>query len=276
MKVAYTCWTWLINHQDNHKFEFEQSLKEVSYLGYEAVENFAFITDYYDWNAEEVKGLLDKYGLEMANLYHHYRGTDAESYELDYTKGVKYFDFMKKLGAKYMNLQAVMWRDAPNDRPTDRDEILRYAELSNRLGKAAKEEGIIPCFHPHANTNIFREDEVDLYLDNTDPKLVWFCLDTAHTLLGGMDPVAAAKKYASRVGYVHLKDVDPDVNLNPEWPMHRFRPLGQGTVDFRGVYEALKAGGYDGVLCVEQDRQPVCNFHSAMISRQYIQNVLGL
>ena len=71
MKIAYTGWTWLVNHNDNHKWEFEQFLKEVADLGYEAVENFAFITKYFDNNAGEVKGLLDKYGLEMANLYEH-------------------------------------------------------------------------------------------------------------------------------------------------------------------------------------------------------------
>ena len=47
MKIAYTGWTWLINHEDNYKWEFEQFLKEVSDLGYEAVENFAFITKYF-------------------------------------------------------------------------------------------------------------------------------------------------------------------------------------------------------------------------------------
>ena len=272
MKVAYTGWTWLINHKDNYKFEFEQFLKEVAYLGYEEVENFAFITDYFEWDADEVAGLLKKYNLRMANLYHHYRGDHEE----DFQKGVRYLDFMNKIGATHMNLQAVMWREGENDRPTDKDSILRYAELSNRLGAECKKKGVIPCFHPHANTHIYRENEIDLFLENTDPNLVWLCLDTAHTLLGGMDPVAAAKKYASRMGYVHLKDVDPDVNLHPEWPMFRFRPLGYGTIDFRGVYESLKAGGYDGTLCVELDKQPICNFHSAMISRQYIQNVLGL
>ena len=276
MKVAYTGWTWLINHKDNYKFEFEQFLKEVAYLGYEAVENFAFITDYFDNDAAEVKGLLDKYGLEMANLYHHYHGTDDAGRENDFQKALKYFDFMKKIGAKYMNLQAIMWMDGENDRPTDKDEILRYAELSNRIGKEAKKDGIIPCFHPHANTHIFKENEIELFLENTDPELVWLCIDTAHTLLGGMDPVEATKKFVKRIGFYHLKDVDPDVNLHPEWPMFRFRPLGYGTIDFRGCYEALKSGGYDGVLCVELDKNPICNFHSAMISRQYIQNVLGL
>ena len=276
MKIAYTGWTWLINHKDNYQFEFEQFLKEVSYLGYEAVENFAFITDYFDNDAAQVKALLDKYGLEMVNLYHHCSGTSPEDCENAYRKAVNYFDFMKKIGAKYMNLQASTWNEAPFDRPTDRDEILRYAEVSNRIGKAAKEEGIVPCFHPHANTHIFKENEIDIFLENTDPNLVWLCIDTAHTLLGGMDPVAACKKYVSRTRYIHLKDAAPNANLHPEWPMSRFRPLGFGAIDFRSFYDELKAGGYDGVLCVELDKQPICNFHSAMVSRQYIKSVLEL
>ena len=32
MKIAYTGWTWLINHKDNEKFELEQSFKECKYL----------------------------------------------------------------------------------------------------------------------------------------------------------------------------------------------------------------------------------------------------
>jgi inosose dehydratase len=130
--------------------------------------------------------------------------------------------------------------------------------------------------HPHANTNLFREEEIDYFLEKTDPKYVYLCIDTAHTVIAGMDPVKAFTKYVGRMGYVHLKDVDPDVNVDPEWPMARFLPLGMGTVDFKGVYNALKKGGYDGVLCVELDKQPVCNYKSAMVSRQYIHNVLGL
>lgn len=272
MKIAYTGWTWLVNHEDNHKWEFEQFLREVSDLGYEAVENFAFITKYFDNNAEEVKGLLDKYGLWMANLYEHYTDDD----EKDYQSAVEYVDFMKKIGAKYLNLQAVMWNEAPLDRPTDREKVLKYAALSNRIGKLCKENGCVACFHPHANTAIYKEEEIDLFLANTDPELVSLCLDTAHTTLAGMDAVKAVKKYVGRIGYIHLKDVDPDPEAFPEWPMNRFCELGVGTVDFKGIYKALKNGGYDGVLCVELDRRTVCNYKSAMISRRYLHDVLGL
>ena len=270
MKIAYTGWTWLVNHNDNHKWEFEQFLKEVADLGYEAVENFAFITKYFDNNADEVRGLLEKYKLEMANLYLHF----SDNAQADYDAAKAYVEFMKKIGATYMNLQAIMWNEPPHDRPINKEAVLDYAKRSNEVGKLCKENGIKACFHPHANTHIYTEEEIDLFLENTDPSCVYLCLDTAHTVIGGMDPVAAFEKYADRLAFVHFKDVDPTVD--PENQMKRFRPLGVGTVDFKGVYNVLKQKGYDGVICVELDSPLVCNYKSAMISREYLRNTLGL
>lgn len=273
MKVAYTGWTWLVHHQDNYQYEFEQFLKEMADLGYDAVENFAFITGYFDHDAGKVKALLDQYGLEMANLYQHF----SDDPEADYQKTIEYVDFMKKIGATYLNLQGVMWNDEPRDRPTDPDTIKAYARLANRIGKLCAENGLTACFHPHAQTPVFREEQIDLFLQYTDPRYVGLCLDTAHTTIAGMDAVKAFAKYAPRIVYVHLKDVDPDsAGVYAGRPMERFLPLGMGTVDFKGVYGVLRAAGYDGLLCVEQDRPPVCNYKAAMVSREYLHNVLGL
>lgn len=269
MKIAYTGWTWLVNHQDNYKWEFEQFLKEVADLGYEAVENFAFITKYFDNNADEVKALLKQYNLELVNLYEHYTD-DAEA---DYQSAIEYVDFMKRTGATYLNLQGVMWNDEPRERPTDENKIREYAELSNRIGKLCKENGLVACFHPHANTPVFSEEQIDLLMKYTDPEYVTLCLDTAHTTIAGMDAVKAFDKFSDRIGYIHLKDVNPDPELAP---MARFCSLGCGTVDFKGIYNVLKKNGYDGVLCVELDNRPVCNYKSAMISRRYLHDVLGL
>ena len=79
------------------------------------------------------------------------------------------------------------------------------------------------------------------------------------------------------LAYVHLKDVAPSAPLRPEEkPMRRFRALGQGVVDFLGVYQVLQSRGYDGIVCVELDYQKVCNFESAQFSRTYLKNVLGI
>ena len=272
MKIAYTGWTWLIHHEDQYRYEFEQSLKEISDLGYDAVENFAFITRYFDDDATAVKTLLDRYHLEMVNLYEHFTD-DAQA---DYESAEHYVEFMKQIGATHLNLQGVMWEKAPLNRPTDKEKIQSYAALSNRIGALCQKNGIKACFHPHACTPVFTQEQIDLFLSQTDPDLVWLCLDTAHTLLAGMDVPAAFDKYLPRIGYVHLKDVDPDESLHPEWPMLRFLPLGYGCVDFSGMLKMCRKHHYDGVLCVELDNPPVCNYKAAMDSRNYIHNVLHL
>lgn len=270
--IAYTGWTWLVNHEDNKKYEFEQFLKAMRDLDYPYVENFAFIKRFFDGNAEEIRALLDKYGRKMANLYYHFTDED----EKDYEAAADYVKFMKEIGATYLNLQGVMWRDQPFIRPTNPERIIAYAKLAERIGKLCKENGMKACFHPHANTPVYTQEQIDLFLENCDPQYVYLCLDTAHTTLAGMDPVKAVKRYGARIGYMHLKDIDPNENAHPEWPMSRFLPLGMGTVDFKGVYDALVEAGFDGIMCVELDNPPVCNYHAAMVSRNYIHNVLGL
>lgn len=271
MRIAYTGWTWLVNHKDNQVWEFEQFLREAADLGYQEVENFAFITDYFDNDASRVKELLDKYGLKMANLYQHFSDDD----EKDFENALKFVAFMKGIGAKYLNLQAPMWSEEPLERPLDQEKIRKYAALSDRIGRLCRDNGILACFHPHAQTAVYKKDQVQLFLDSTDPGLVSLCLDTAHTTIAGMDAVEAFKRWLPRLGYVHLKDVDPGL-ARSEHPMKSFCELGVGTIDFRGIHRVLREGGYDGVLCVELDCRPVCNYKSAMISRQYLHNALGL
>lgn len=279
MRIGYTGWTWFLNEVNdpstfatNYQKYFEQFLKEAADLGYETIENFSFLADYYMGQEKELKELVDRYGLKFENLYFYF-SNDAEK---DLEKAKQYLDFMQKIDAHYMNMQGVMWKDTPFLRPIDREGILRYAELANKIGRMCTERGIKACMHPHMNTLVFQEDQVDLFMENTDPDHVYMCMDTAHTTLAGMDAPRFAKKWGKRMGYVHLKDVDPNPDAHPEWPMKRFLPLGYGCVDFKGVVQALREEGYDDILCVELDYQPVCCYKSAMDSRNYIHNVLHL
>ena len=160
--------------------------------------------------------------MEMANLYHHY----SDDPEADYAKAVEYVDFMKKIGATYMNLQAVMWRDKPYDRPLDEKTILAYAELSNRIGKLCRDNGLVACFHPHANTAIYKEEEIDLFVANTDPELVGFVLDTPHDLAHGRVQLLENM----RCSLCH-QDVD-QIKKRCRWPMASSPWIRY--VDFRG------------------------------------------
>lgn len=279
MKLGYTVWTWLSDehnafcHAPDPKAAFEQALREISYLGYQTVENFNWFADYYMDDPQELVDLCRRYGLEFVCLYHYL----TPDYASDKAKGLEYCRFAQQIGAPYINLQMNGWREPPWDRPTDPEAITICAEKTMEIAKMAHDHGLKLCAHPHANTPVYTMEQIDLFLEKTDPALVDLCLDTAHITLSGGNAVEAFDRYFDRLAYVHLKDVAPSAPLRPEEkPMRRFRALGQGVVDFLGVYQVLQSRGYDGVVCVELDYQKVCNFESAQFSRAYLKNVLGI
>ena len=276
MKVAYTGWTWITSHEpEAAKHLLEQSFRECKFLGYDYVENFAFIRDYYAEDPQELVQLAKDCGVNLCNLYGHYT-VDVEK-SLETAK--QQIDFLAEIGGKWYNCQnGGFGDDGPSERPTNPEMVDKMCEITNRLGEYAKEKGITVCFHPHYGTCVFSQSDIDYFAAHTNPEYVSFCLDTAHTTLAGICPVELIHQYGSRIAYMHLKDVDTYALSKAEGPqkMGSFRALGHGTVNFPAVKAALEEEGFDGVLCVELDRPEVCNFHSAEVSRIYIRDVLGL
>ncbi len=120
------------------------------------------------------------------------------------------------------------------------------------------ERGLQQVVHPHVDTLVEQNDEVELVLENT---AVRFCLDTGHLAIGGTDPLEFAEKHAARVGHVHLKDVRLDVaarlrsglSLMQAVQAGVFTALGHGDIALEGVVGALETAGYEGWYVLEQD-----------------------
>jgi inosose dehydratase len=127
---------------------------------------------------------------------------------------------------------------------------------------ASEEHDLEPCFHPHAGTYVEFEPEIERVIADTDPSLVSLCIDTGHCAYAGVDPVDLYRRHAERVAYFHLKDLRPELLRTgaPSWEeavaAGVFCPLGEGTVDFAALAEALDEHGFDGWGAVEQDRLP--------------------
>jgi len=278
MKVCYTGWTWIKSEKNPEmaKKELKQSFIDCKFLGYDYVENFAFISDYYKENPQELVELAKECGVTIVNLYGHPTLDVENAIEV----GKAQIDFLAAIGAPYFNCQhgGGFGDDGPLERPTNPEMIDKMCHVANVLGKYAKERSVTLCFHPHYGTCVFSHSDIDYFMEKTNPAYVSMCLDTAHTTLAGMDPVKLIKQYADRIAYIHLKDVDTYALKHAEGAakMATFRALGHGMVNFPEVKAALEEIGYDGVLCVELDCPEVCNFHSAEVSRIYIKDVLKL
>ncbi len=283
MKLGYTVWTWMLEEFDrgehlteSAKAHFEEAVRSISHLGYDVLENFNFVIFLYENNLDEFKALLKKYDLPLACLYHTYLGEEKMSEEYFYELGERTCKVLKEMGGSYLNLQPAMWSEQPFARPTDYAMLDRYVKLFSNMGKIAARYGVQACVHPHAQTHIFREHEIDYFIEHMDKSVLKLCLDSAHTTLAGMDAVKAFDKYGDLLGYVHIKDVNPDEHFDDEWPLHRLHALGQGTVDLQGVLRSLKKHDYDGIVCVEADYPLICNYETAQYCRNYCRDVLHL
>lgn len=82
----------------------------------------------------------------------------------------------------------------------------------SRLGRVVHEEfGLSLDFHSHADSHVGTQEQIERFLDDTDPQWVSLCLDTGHVAYYGGDNEAIVRKHPDRIGYVHLKQVDPDL-----------------------------------------------------------------
>jgi sugar phosphate isomerase/epimerase len=97
--------------------------------------------------------------------------------------------------------------------PTLTDE--QWAGLTraaDELGKRLLQEyDVRLCLHPHADSHIQTQPEIERFLDGTDPQYVSLCLDTGHVAYGRGDNLDLIRRYGERVGYVHIKQMDPAV-----------------------------------------------------------------
>ena len=96
MKAAYTGWTWIHGDQETAKRQLEQSFKECKFLGYDTVENFAFIRDYYKDDPGELRKLADDCGVELVDLDGHF-DVDMEG---SLNRAMEQVDFLSEIGGK--------------------------------------------------------------------------------------------------------------------------------------------------------------------------------
>jgi inosose dehydratase len=239
---------------------------------------------------------LNARGLTLASAFCPVDLTRPDEYSREEATALATSDLLQRLGVKELIL-ADQWRPGraiiagragPDDELSASDWAV-MAESLNRLAGRLASRGMRTVYHHHVATYVETTAEIDQLLTRTDPDLVGLCLDTGHAVFGGANPVDLLRRWGSRVGYVHVKDVDPAalrrardriLNYNDGIREGIFCPLGQGCVDFAEVFRLLHALNYNGWLIVEQDiivddsgvaKSPV---EAARISRTFLEKLI--
>ncbi|MFI6361096.1 sugar phosphate isomerase/epimerase family protein [Streptomyces sp. NPDC050743] len=175
------------------------------------------------------------------------------------------------MGARHLVVIPSFWRDDKTAEILEPPELTaeQWAHLTKgmeRLGHEVKETyGLDIVVHPHADTHIDTEDHVERFLDSTDSELVNLCLDTGHYAYCGGDSVKLIETYGERIGYLHLKQVDPDVLAEVIAGEVSFGPAVQrgvmceppsGVPELEPVLKAAQGLGVELFAIVEQDMYP--------------------
>lgn len=167
----------------------------------------------------------------------------------------------------------------PHDMLTD-NQFRTMVETITEVCEVFLQEGVRACFHTHVGTFVETEDEVERLLDAVDPELLFVGPDSGHLAWAGIDVNEFVRRHANRVTSVHLKDINLEVRDRGRaegWTYGDFEKaglwneLGQGDLDFPGLFQILENASYSGWITVETDvtQQPT-PADSARISRKYL------
>ena len=230
--------------------------------GFQGVEPFRGQMGHLNKDLMAFKAILDESGLKLSTVS---GGGDlispdkvAATIESNFTFTR---DFLKPLGCQHLKINI----GGPGPRQpggTTAEQLKAAARGCNELGKRVNEElGMKMGFHPHIWSPIENEQEMKAILEMTDPKYVGLVPDTAHLLLGGMDPVKVLRENYSRIVAIHIKDTDAKYRnwkgptpTQAEHQQHNlYQPLGSGGVDFVAFFRVLREHNYSYWVDLDYD-----------------------
>jgi inosose dehydratase len=142
------------------------------------------------------------------------------------------------------------------------DRLALAIENCGIVCQVLQSEGLRPLHHSHVGGVFETEQEISALLDQLGSDVIGFGPDTGHLRWAGIDPGPFMRRYADRMGGIHLKDCFPDYLDQPEAvdlgyaDVSRSQRLwaepGRGVVDFAAVLDAVP-DDYDGDFMIEID-----------------------
>jgi inosose dehydratase len=180
-------------------------------------------------------------------------------------------ELLTALGARYLVLLPEQYTDMHGGDVLEasRLEPEQWRALTNgmsQLGRVLADEfGVRLVFHSHADSHVGTQEQIERFLEETDPATVSLYLDTGHVSYYAGDNVAIIRKYPDRIGYVHLKQVDLAVRQRVQDEVLSFAeavragamvepPLGDPPMP--PLLDALADLNKDLFAIVEQDLYP--------------------
>ena len=213
--------------------DFDASCKRVKEMGYKVVQ----LSGIGDFAAEDIKEIIDKYGLTVACTHH-----APAKYLEDVDAEIK---FHKTIGCKVCGIGCF-----PNPSSATIESVTQFIEDFRPIIKKLKENDLIFGYHNHALEFIKLDGKYifdiifEGFKDLDNFKLI---LDVYWLAYAGKNPAKFIRDYSDKIACLHYKDMK--MKTGREQIMAE---VGQGTLDWDDIIAASRESSALYAL-VEQD-----------------------
>lgn len=245
MKVALQLYTV----RDKMKVDYISTLRAVADVGYKYVEFAGH--PFMSIDVLDLKKFLNEIGIKPVSAHVGFNDLENGFNEI--------ISYAKSLGLKYLVSE-------PDVREiSSLNECLKITEKMNKIGKKVSDNGLRFGIHNHAiefNKKFDGKTVYDIFVENTDPSLVFFQPDVYWIKYAGYDPVKVIEKLENRCFLVHLKDMKDEVSKD-------MIELGQGILNFKDIVKACEKAGTEYYI-VENDRPSMDSIISVKKALEYL------
>ncbi|WP_370588842.1 sugar phosphate isomerase/epimerase family protein [Pseudonocardia sp. C8] len=247
----------------------DRFLAEVAAAGYDWIEIGPY--GYLPTDPNELSDQLERHGLRVSagTVFEHLHRPDSWA---DVWKQVTDVAALTRaVGGGHIIVIPEPWRDHKTGAALESPELSpeQWRNLTtgmDELGRRILEEyGLHVQFHSHADSHVGYQRDIERFLADTDPRHVNLCLDTGHVSYYRGDNLELIRRYPERIGYLHLKQVDPAVLDEVEaedltFPEAVRRGVmcepPRGVPEMEPLLDAVAGLGRDVYAIVEQDMYP--------------------
>ena len=200
--------------------------------------------DKVDEQAEEIRDLTAKYGLEINALATYLESSDSPE------KIEKCMIAAKKMGCSRIRVNAHRYDPASNYTDIFADDVAGF----RRVEALAKKHGVKADFEMHMGTITASASAARRLASFFDPQYIGVIYDTGNVIYEGFEEYKMALEILGPyLDLVHIKnakwvkkEVDGKEKYVCDWA-----PFTDGYADFERCFKALKAVGYDGYVTFE-------------------------
>ncbi|MGW7202479.1 sugar phosphate isomerase/epimerase family protein [Streptomyces sp. NPDC054837] len=204
--------------EDEHQVSYTRFLDELAEAGYEWLELGPY--GYLPTDPQRLKEELDVRGLKVSGgtAFGALHRPEAWDGMLAHVRQVA--TLTAAAGARHLVLIPPMYRDEKTGAFTESPELTAeqwagFGRAADRLGRLLLDEyDVRLVLHPHADSHIQTQPEIERLLHESDSRYTNLCLDTGHVAYGGGDSLDLIRRFGERVGYVgyvHIKQMDPGI-----------------------------------------------------------------